>query len=69
MSNRVGEEDKVHFRAARFEHVNGQWYFLTREGTHHGPYGTREDAAQELKFYLRNIGARQHVPEDDYPGS
>lgn len=54
-TTRKGEEDKTHFRSDRIVVMNGQYYFMTREQTHEGPFDSRLDAERELHLYIRHM--------------
>jgi len=51
---RKGEQERNWFRSKRFEVINGQWYFQTREGTMEGPFDSMQEAQMELLLYLRH---------------
>lgn len=55
MAVRAGEEEKNWFRCDRMLHVNDQWYFVTREMTQEGPFGSKREAELELNLYIRHI--------------
>ncbi|MFO7529115.1 MAG: DUF6316 family protein [Marinobacter sp.] len=54
MDVRKGEQERHWFRSKRFEVINGQWYFQTREGTMEGPFDSMKEAQMELLLYLRH---------------
>ncbi|GAA0848196.1 DUF6316 family protein [Marinobacter sp.] len=54
MDVRKGEQERNWFRSKRFEMINGQWYFQTREGTMEGPFDSMREAEMELLLYLRH---------------
>ncbi len=54
MDVRKGEAERHWFRSDRFELVNGQWYFQTREGSLVGPFDSVREAELELLLYLRH---------------
>ncbi|WP_375171731.1 DUF6316 family protein [Marinobacter sp.] len=54
MDVRKGEAERHWFRGDRFELVNGQWYFQTREGSLEGPFDSVREAELELLLYLRH---------------
>ena len=41
-----------YFRSNRFECVDGQWYFSTREGTQEGPFADLAEAKNRLAEYI-----------------
>ena len=43
---------EVHFHANRIHSINGQWYFLTREGANPGPFESKKLAENELAIFL-----------------
>lgn len=43
------------FRAPRIHNINGQWYFLTREGQNIGPFSTKEAAEAGLAEFLKTV--------------
>ena len=54
MEVRQGESDKkVWFRSERLLQIDNGWYFLTRENTQEGPFGSRSEAERELIYYIR----------------
>ena len=50
-----GSEDKVPFRSNRIHNINGQWYFLTREGQNIGPFATKDDAEAGLARFMKIV--------------
>ncbi len=44
------------FRTDRFFQSEGEWYFMTREGSVEGPFESRRDAANRLATYLAIFG-------------
>lgn len=54
MTVRTGESIKNWFRSDRYMHVNDQWFFITREMTEEGPYGSKSEAEMELALYIRH---------------
>jgi len=53
--NRKGESGSFPFRSGRFFSVEGKWFFTTREGVDHGPFGSKEEAEAELSLFLRGV--------------
>ena len=51
---RKGEVERNWFRTDRFERINGQLYFQTREGDVEGPFSDMNEAQMELMLYLRH---------------
>ncbi|WP_062817233.1 DUF6316 family protein [Alcanivorax sp. NBRC 102024] len=47
------------FRSDRFFTEGSQWYYATRENTIEGPFESREEAENDLTFYLRDIQAKE----------
>ena len=45
MDRSTDNHESAHFHSDRMYRVNGEWYFLTREGTNVGPFATKEIAA------------------------
>ncbi len=54
MTVRSGEEERNWFRTDRFERINGELYFQTREGGLEGPFSDMNEAQMELLLYLRH---------------
>ena len=46
--------EEVHFRSERTLRINGEWYFLTREGQTMGPYANKKCALKRLDSYLED---------------
>ena len=44
--------EELHFRSERILRINGEWYFLTREGQTKGPYANKNIALEHLESYL-----------------
>ena len=55
MHYRKGEDARLWFRTGREFHVDGQWYFATREGIDVGPYPTQFEARVEAALLLRQL--------------
>ncbi|MEM1434612.1 MAG: DUF6316 family protein [Pseudomonadota bacterium] len=55
MRYREGETARLWFRTGREFHVDGQWYFATREGIDVGPYPTQVEAQVEAALLLRQL--------------
>lgn len=53
MNARVGDMSKRFVRAGRLQESGGRWYYLTREGTIEGPFGSREAAQNSLDAYIQ----------------
>ena len=57
----------IWFRSERMTNNNGQWYFVTREGTVEGPYAGELQAHTALDNYIRfaqlNIASAGAGPE------
>jgi len=54
--SRKGEEEGTHFRSARVECLNGQWFFAVREGTKLiGPFVSQQDAQKAADSYAKDI--------------
>jgi hypothetical protein len=45
-------KQRTWYRSDRMMEQNGQWYFLTREGTIEGPYDTRLKAGEALGAFI-----------------
>lgn len=45
----------AHFRAHRIHTINGEWYFLTREGQNIGPFPTKKEAESGLTEFLKIV--------------
>ncbi|MCG8517458.1 MAG: DUF6316 family protein [Pseudomonadales bacterium] len=54
MEVRRGEIEKRWFRSSRFTHVNGEWFYETREGQIEGPFDSVSEAEMDLLLYLRH---------------
>lgn len=39
----------------RFVQMNGQWFYMTREGEERGPFDSRADAEGDLIDYIRHL--------------
>lgn len=57
--SRAGEAAPFYFRSDRFCQINGQWYFLTREKTQEGPFGTRTEASVGAERYIERVRSAQ----------
>lgn len=53
MTVRAGESEKTWYRSERIFWSEAGWYFLTRENTQEGPFGSKREAEQELNYYIR----------------
>jgi len=53
---RAGESGPVPPRTRRFYNNGNEWFFITRNGKHHGPYKHFTEAEAALKLYLRRCG-------------
>lgn len=54
--HRNGENDSIPPRTRRFYNNGSEWFFITRNGAHHGPYTHFTDAEAALRLYLRRCG-------------
>ncbi|WP_426414676.1 DUF6316 family protein [Aestuariirhabdus sp. LZHN29] len=54
MDYRAGEGDRTWFRSERFLCMNGNWFFITREGSQEGPYNSQVEAERDLCIYIRH---------------
>ncbi|RRJ83397.1 DUF6316 family protein [Aestuariirhabdus litorea] len=54
MDYRSGEGERTWFRSERFLCMNGEWYFITREGSQEGPYRSQAEAERDLCIYIRH---------------
>jgi hypothetical protein len=45
-------KQRTWYRSDRMMEQNGQWYYLTREGTIEGPYDTRLKAVGALEAFI-----------------
>lgn len=54
MANRSGEQNSgtKFFRTERFVQINDRWYFMTRGGSQEGPFDSRMEAEESLRFFL-----------------
>lgn len=50
-----GEQSKFFFKMNRFVSQNGEWFYMTREGSERGPFGSRGDAEGDLATYIRHM--------------
>ena len=50
--------EATHFRSDRIVRENDTWFFLTREGTMEGPYGSEADAYKHLDTYVKLMKTR-----------
>lgn len=48
------QEDILHFRSERTLQINGEWYFVTREGPTIGPFLDKKRALECLASYLED---------------
>lgn len=56
MSRKGEQETKHHYRSDRVVAINGEWFFMTREGIKPvGPFPTREKAELALKGYVEDM--------------
>ena len=53
---RRGEQGKIPSRRQRVYMKHRQWYFVSRDGTEHGPYQNLTEARRELALFLRRSG-------------
>ena len=58
MQVRVGEDHKPWARLQRVKQINANWYFITREKTQEGPFGSLAEAEAELEQYIANMKRR-----------
>jgi hypothetical protein len=47
-----GDDKKFVFQTDRFVQQNGEWFYVTREGSQRGPFQSREEAEADLIFYI-----------------
>lgn len=52
MKRKTDTHDSVRFNAHRINCINGQWYFLTREGVNVGPFDSKAIVEKELAMFL-----------------
>lgn len=52
MKPRKGENDSVRFRSERFFHIDGKYFFATREGDEIGPYSSKPEAKRGLERFI-----------------
>jgi hypothetical protein len=50
-----GEAPKTFFQMDRFVQMNGQWFYMTREGEERGPFDSRSEAEGDLIDYIRHL--------------
>ena len=55
-AHRNGEFGSVPHRTRRFYNKGKNWFYVTRDGKHHGPYQLFIDAEADLKLYLSRCG-------------
>ena len=66
-TNRSGETGSVPHRTRRFYNNGKEWFFITRDGNHHGgvdcnEFGSRiTEAEAALKLYLRRCGIVRYI--------
>jgi hypothetical protein len=53
---RRGEQGAIPPRSRRYYNNGKEWFFITRDGKHHGPYQHFTEAEAALKLYLRRCG-------------
>lgn len=54
--NRKGEKEGAHFRSARVENMNGQWFFAIRENNKLiGPFASQKEAQEQADAYAKDI--------------
>ena len=52
MKVRSGELQRGWYRSNRFQQVNGDWFFITREVTEEGPFNSKQEAEQASSNYI-----------------
>jgi hypothetical protein len=52
MHRRNDHHSHVYFGADRVHYINGEWYFLTREGAGVGPFPSKHEAKNQLSIFL-----------------
>lgn len=45
----------AHFRSHRIHAINGEWYFLTREGQNIGPFLNQKEAEAGIAEFLKIV--------------
>ena len=50
-----GVDGGIYFQMDRFVQQNGEWFYMTREGTEQGPFISRGEAVGDLATYLRHM--------------
>lgn len=60
-THRNGEFGVIPQRRRRFYNNGKHWFFITRDGKHHGPYQHFREAEADLKLYLRRCGIVRYV--------
>jgi uncharacterized protein DUF6316 len=62
MRTRTGEAARPWFRSERYYHTGDGWWFMTRENTELGPFGSQNEAENELVLYIRQINMVGEIP-------
>ena len=62
MRVRTGEAARPWFRTERYYHTNDGWWFLTREKTEEGPFGSQNEAENVLTLYIRKVNQVGNYP-------
>ncbi len=53
MNSREGEsQENQYYRSNRIIQINGNWFFLTREGGQEGPFANRDETAEALRLFV-----------------
>ena len=62
MRTRTGEAARPWFRSERYYHTGDGWWFMTRENSEKGPFGSQNEAENELVLYIRKVNLEFDIP-------
>lgn len=62
MRTRTGEATRPWFRSDRYYHTGDGWWFMTRENQELGPFGSQNEAENELILYVRQVNQVGDIP-------
>jgi len=62
MRIRSGESVRPWFRSERYYHTGEGWWFMTREKDELGPFGSQNEAENELVLYIQQVNQIGNIP-------
>jgi len=62
MRIRSGEAVRPWFRSERYYHTGEGWWFMTREKDELGPFGSQNEAENELVLYIQQVNQIGNIP-------